>query len=574
MKLLKKLNWFILAIVVPFAMFSCGNKEEKVVENSDTKQKIAAIQAEIDKFAPVKIEADLSHLTEREKQLVAKLAEAGKICNDIFWHQSSHDAIAVRDSLAKLNDDFSKKTLELVNIYYGPYDKMNEYKRFVDFKVGTFGAEKRPATGGFYPEDMTKEEFEKHISENPADKEAFESLYTVIVRDENKKLKAIPYNEYYNQYDKSIEKLVKLLAEAAELCDNPSLKKYLELRAEAIKTDKYFDSDWAWMDLQDNNIDVVIGPIESYEDGLYNYKTAHEAVVMVKDVEGTKELEMFKNSIGEFQNQLPWDKKYYVPAQVGGTVLQMMNVVYFGGDCNKATKTIAAALPNDPNVYEKKGGKKSMYKNMMEAKFDKVLKPIADIMLAPELREFVSKKHLVSFVTLHEVSHNLGRGFVYNSAKNAPEVSVRAALKEKYSPAEELKADIISMYSHRILFNEGKISQEELKKAIVTYIGGLFRSMRFGAESAHGIANFIQFRYLLEKGAIQKTNEGFYTFDNNVFFDKVSDLTKLILTIQADGDYKKATELIEKYGNSTPEIMAEFEKVKSVPADLNSTYMY
>lgn len=546
-----------LTLMVTLAACSKNENNQKMSEPETNTE----IQAFVDAFAPVAIDVDLSNLTEREKLLVAKLAEAGKICNEIFWQQSCHDAIAVRDSLSKLNDINSQLMLNLVNIYYGPYNKMNEYKRF----VGN-GPDVRPLCGGFYPIDMTKEEFEKHIADNPQDKAAFESQYTVIVRDENGKLKAVPYHEYYKQ----TAELAKLLDEAAELCDNPSLKKYLTLRAEAVRTDDYFKSDWQWMDLKDNNIDVVIGPIENYEDGLFNYKTAFEAVVMVKDAEATKDLEMFKSIISEVQNRLPWDKKYYVPAQQSGTVLQMVNVAYFGGDCQKATKTIAAALPNDPNVYEKKGGKKSMYKNLMEAKFDKIVAPIGQTLLSPELHQFIDKKAMISFVTMHEVSHNLGRGFVFGQN----DLTVRKALKEKYSPLEELKADISSMFAHKVMFDLGKIDNDYLKKTVVTYIAGLFRSMRFGTESAHGIANCIQFRYLYENGAITKNQDGTYGFDENKFFDVVSNLTKTVLEIQSEGDYKRGTDFVNKYGNITPELQAEFDKIKSIPADLNSTYKF
>ena len=545
--------------VITFLIISCGGKDAM-----DTNPRMAEIQALIDEYAPIKVEADISHLTERERLLIAKLAEAGKLCDDMFWLQSSHDALAVRDSLAKLNDAESKLMLQLVNIYYGPYNKMDEYKRFVGI-----GPELRPEGGGFYPEDMTREEFEQHIKNNPQDKDAFESLYTVIVRDEQRNLKSVPYHEYY----KYMEKLANLMDEAAELCDNPSLKEYLKLRAIAFRTSKYedyFKSDWAWMDLKDNNIDVIIGPIESYEDGLFNYKTAFEAKVLVKDIEATKELDMYKENITKFQENLPWDRKYFVPAQADGTVLQIVNAVAYYGDCNKATKSIAAALPNDPAVYEVKGGKKSMYKNMIEAKFEKILMPIAEIMIAPDMAQYVSKKQMMSFVTLHEVAHNLGRGYVYGK----PNLTVRAALKERYSAIEELKADICAVVGQKTLFDLGLITKEDKRDAMVTYVAGLFRSMRFGSQSAHGVANFIQFRYLLEHGGIEKTADGYYTFNEEKFFQVSSELAKYVLELQAEGDYEKADALVRNYGASTPEIMKEFERVKSVPRDLNSTYMY
>jgi tetratricopeptide (TPR) repeat protein len=544
---------------VTFFVISCGGNKEETMDT--TNPRIAELQVLVDEYAPVKVEADINHLTERERLLVAKLAEAAKVCDDIFWLQSSHDALAIRDSLAKMNDDESNLLLKLVSIYYGPYDKMNEYKRF----VGT-GPDRRPDGGGFYPEDMTKEEFENHIKNNPQDKDAFEDLYTVIVRDENKKLKSVSYYEYY----KDLEKLAKLLDEAVELCDNTSLKTYLQLRARAFRINNYFESDWAWMDLKDNNIDVIIGPIESYEDGIFNYKTSFEAVVFVKDINATKELDMYKESISKFQENLPWDKKYFVSAQADGTVLQIGNVVAYTGYCNKASKTIAAALPNDPAVYEKKGGKKSMYKNIMEAKFDKILKPIADIMIAPDMAKYVSKHQMMSFVTLHEISHNLGRGYVYKQ----PKLTVKAALKEKYSPLEECKADICAVVNQKVLFDLGKITKDDMRDAMVTYVAGLFRSMRFGAESAHGIANFIQFRYLLEKGGIEKTADGYFTFNEEKFFQAATMLAKEVLELQSNGDYKRASALVENYGKATPEIMKEFERVKSVPRDLNATYMY
>jgi len=538
---------------------SCGGNKEK--EMTETNPRLAELQALVDEYACVKVEADISHLNERERLLISKLAEAAKVCDDIFWLQSSSDALAVRDSLAKINDAESDLLLKLVKLYYGPYNKMDEYKRFVGE-----GPDRRPDGGGFYPVDMSKEEFENHIKNNPQDKDSFEDLYTVIVRDENKNLRAVSYYEYY----KDLEKLAKLIDEAADLCDNPSLKNYLELRAKAFRTNKYFESDWAWMDLKDNNIDVVIGPIESYEDGIFNYKTAFEAVVFVKDIEATKELDMYKENISKFQENLPWDKKYFVSAQADGTVLQIGNVVAYTGDCNKASKSIAAALPNDPAVYEQKGGKKSMYKNLMEAKFDKILKPIADIMIAPDMAQYVSKHQMMSFVTLHEISHNLGRGYVYKK----PNMTVRAALKEKYSPIEECKADICAVVNQKVLFDLGKITKEDMRDAMVTYVAGLFRSMRFGAESAHGIANFIQYRYLLEKGGIEKTNDGYYTFNEEKFFSVASDLAKEVLELQSEGDYEKASALVNNYGKVTAEIMKEFERVKSVPRDLNSTYMY
>jgi len=581
----KTIKFLIMFSTVILLTVACQKGENVETPNDE----LAKLQALVNEFADIKVTADISHLTEREKLLIAKLAEAGKLCDSLFWLQSSHCAVAVRDSIAKLTGAWcivrnvvasaSSESLEkfldpkykllsqLIHIYYGPYNKMDENRRFVGE-----GAEFRPAGGGFYPEDMTREEFEAHIKNNPQDKEAFESFYTVIVRDEKGKLKAVLYHEYYKYYE-YMQKLAQLMDEAVALCDNPSLKEYLKLRAKAFRTSKYedyFKSDWAWMDLKDNNIDVIIGPIESYEDALFNYKTAFEAKILVKDIEATKELEMYRRNISNFQNNLPWDKKYFVPAQADGTVLQIVNVVAYFGDCNKATKSIASALPNDPAVYEVRGGKKSMYKNMIEAKFDKILLPIAKIMIAPEMSQYVSKKQMMSFVTLHEIAHNLGRGYVFGNDN----LTVRAALKELYSPIEELKADILAVVCQKTLLDLGYITKDDMRDAMVTYLAGLFRSMRFGSQSAHGVANFMQFRYLLANGGIEKTADGHFTFNQERFFEVATELARTVLELQAKGDYNKAAELVKNYGSATPEIMKEFERIKSVPRDINSTYMF
>lgn len=553
---MKYLNVFLIFILI-FAT-SCEKKMESPQEKLS--EQALKVKKLTEQYAKIEITADISNLTPKERQLIEKLIEAGKVCDEIFWKQSAHDAIAVRDSLIKLNTEEAKVFLEYVNINYGPYDVLNENTRF----VGT-GPDKRPLGAGFYPIDMTKEEFENHIKKNPKDKEAFESQYTVIVRDKDG-LKAIPYHQYYPE----TERLAKLLDEAAELAENPTLKNYLKLRAKAIRTDDYYESDMAWMDIENSNIDIVIGPIENYEDELYNYKTAYEAVVMVKDIEATKELEMFRAHIPEFQNRLPYDKKYIEPVKTEKEILQIMNVVYFGGDCQKGTKTIAAALPNDPRVHETKGGKKSMYKNMMEAKFKTIVVPIANIIISPELRKYVDSKAFTSFVTLHEVSHTLGRGFVYGKK----DLTVRKALKERYSAIEETKADILSMYNHKTLLELGKLDEEYIKKAIVTYIAGLYRSLRFGTNSAHGQANLIQLNYLRENGAIIRNADGTFSYDANKFFKVVADLANLILTTQAEGDYNKAGEIIQKYGKVNDEIKQTVEKLKDIPRDINTTYKF
>ena len=540
---------------------SCGEKKQTDAVDEEMSEKHKMIKERIEAYAPVNITADISHLDERQKKLIKLLAEAGHLADEIFWKQSAHSAIEVRDSLMNEDSQEAADILEYVKINYGPYDVIYGNKRF----VGS-GPEVRPKGGGFYPIDMTKEEFETYLEENPGKKEEMKSQYTVIKRDNDGSLKPVPYHV---NYPKAIE-LADKLEEAAKVTDNPSLKKYLELRADAIRTDDYLKSDMAWMDLEDNDIDLVIGPIENYEDELYNYKTAYEAVVMVKNHEGTKELNIFKSHLDDFEKRLPIDDKYKKESINEGTELQIVDVVYFGGDCQKGTKTIAAALPNDPRVSEAKGRKMSMYINLMEAKFDKIVTGIGEKLLDKSISSNVDKKAFTRFVTLHEVSHGLGPSYVYGSENE----SVRRVLKDRYSPIEETKADIVSMYNHKHLNDMGILSDQEVKNAMATYLAGLYRSIRFGTNSAHGRANLIQLNFLKEKGAIVKLDNGKFKINTSIFFDKVADLAKLILETQAMGDYEKAGEILDTYSVLTPEIKAEIESLKDIPRDINSTYEY
>ncbi len=545
---MKKIIFGILMLPLFFSF--CTNQKKEMSPTAD----ITKIRQRINEFAPIEIKPDLSTLTENEKKVVQLLIEGGKIADEIFWKQTSPDAITVRDSLMKLNTPEAKEILTFVNIFYGPYDFIENGKRFVGK-----GLEKKPESANFYPIDLTKEEFEKYIQQHPEQKEELENQYTIVVRD-GKKLKAIPYHQAYPE----TEKLANLLEEAAHYCQNESFKKYLLVRAKAIRTDDYFESDLAWMDIKDSKIDVVIGPIENYEDELFNYKTAYEAIVMIKDEDGTRELQTFQNNLDYFEHNLPYDKKYIRKTAGSGNILQIMNVAYFGGDCQAGTKTIANSLPNDPRVHELKGGKKSMFKNVMEAKFDKILVPIAEKILEPNLVNLVDKKAFTSFVTLHEVSHTLGRGFVYGNDS----LPVRKALKERYSAIEECKADVLGIYNFKHLFNKGLIDSLQLEKAKVIYIAGLFRSIRFRANEAHGKANLIQLNFLEENGIIKYENNRI-KIDTKKFFMGIQQLANMILTIQAEGNYSKAGEVLETYGKMKPETQVILSNLKDIPRDLN-----
>ena len=553
-------KYISLVFILGIALMSCGKQKSGNEAEATASMNLdpQTLQSRIEAYAPVHISSDLSHLTDRQRLLIGKLAEAGHLADEIFWKQSAPDAAAIRDSLRDASSENAQLYLKYILINYGPYDRIYEGRRF----VGSGPAEK-PAGAGFYPLDMSKEEFETYVQSHPDRKAELESQYTIVVRDGDD-LRGVPFHEAYPE----VEAIAQKLEEAAGYADNPSLKKYLALRAQALRTDDYYASDMAWMDLEGNDIDVVIGPIEHYEDALFNLKTAFECAVMVKDEEGTRELEMFKQHIDDFEHALPEDPKYIRASAGMGNVLEVVNIVYFGGDFQAGIKTIAASLPNDPRVTQVKGGKKQMYKNLMEAKFETIVKPIAKIILDPALLPHVNRKAFTSFVTLHEVSHTLGRGYVYGNDS----LSVRKALKERYSAIEECKADVLGLYNNRLLLSKGLVTEAFILQSFSTYVAGLFRSLRFGADEAHGKANLVQLNFLREKGAIQRTANDQYTLDRVSFFDALAELARELLTIEAEGDYERAGKFLDRYGIMNDEIEGVIHTLRSIPRDIDTSY--
>lgn len=548
----------IILTLILLSIISCSKKEPKEDFNNQDAN-MDKIKERIKAYMPTKISADLSHLTSNQKKVIELLVKAGQVSDEIFWIQNTSDAVSTRDSLRKLGTPEAKTYLTYVNINYGPYDEIYGGERFVGD-----GPSIRPDCGNFYPTDMSKEEFEEYETAHPDKADSFKSLYTIIVRKDSS-LEAVPYHIAYAD---KVKKLAGYLEEASKYADNPTLKNYLVLRAKAILTDEYYESDMAWMDLINNDIDVVIGPIESYSDKLFGYKTAYESIVMVKDKKASDELDMFEKNIDNFESRLPYDKKYIRETAGKDTKLQVVNIVYFGGNGQQGSKTIAASLPNDPKVHQAKGAKKSMFKNMMEAKFEHIVKPIGNIMMSPELRKYIDKDAFTSFVTLHEVSHTLGRGYVYGKK----DVTVASMLKERYSALEECKADIVGLWNISVMHDLGLINDEYLKKAKVTYVAGLYRSIRFGIDRAHGKGNLIQLNYLMDKGAIMNNEDGTLSINDDTFFKIVGELAGKILTIQAEGDYEAAGNLFKDYANTTERINANIEKLKDIPRDLDTTY--
>lgn len=542
---MQKIMVLIIFTVVTF--LGCSEKE-----NSNLKQKI-------NQYSKTELKYDKKLLDDRQQVVVEKLYEAGKIVDRIFLEQVYSKNTEIEDVLSKSNDPKDKEILEYFKINFGPFDRLDHDKPF-------YGKDEKPAGANFYPEDMTKEEFENYLNDNPENASEYTSEFTMIRR-ENGKLIAIPYTEYFKA---QLSEISRLMLEASDYADNPSLKKYLITRAKSFETNDYFESDMAWMDLKDHTIEVIIGPYEVYEDGLFNYKAAYEMFLTLVDPESTKKLETFANYLTEMEKNLPIPEKHKNFTRGSDSPIVVAQEVFGAGDTKAGVQTLAFNLPNDERVRKAKGSKKVLLKNVHEAKFDKLLKPISKIVLDESQFKYVTFDAFFNHTLMHEMSHGLGPGFIEVDGRKT---EVKKELKETYSTIEECKADILGLYNNSFMISKNVYPKEFENEMWVTFLGGVFRSIRFGINEAHGGGNAIIYNYLLEKGAYEFNPD---TQKLKVNFEKaypaLKDLANKVLMIQANGDYQAAKELIAQYAVASESIKILVNNLNELPVDITPEF--
>jgi len=526
-------------LIPMIAILLFSNACKKKTDNQQAKLSLDSLAI----YSSYELKTDLSMLNDSEKQALKLMIEAANIMDELFWQQAFGDK--------KLMDTITNDTLrQYAYINYGPWDRLNDNKPFIN------GYGTKPAGANFYPQDMTKEEFEQWQDTNKT------SQYTMIRRDENGKLKAIFYHEYFKE---QLQKAANLLNQAASLIKDKNFSKYLSLRAQALITSDYQLSDMAWLDSKTSKIEFIIGPIESYEDGLFGYKTSFESFVLIKDVDWSKQLEKYGKLLPTLQKSLPVKEEYKkeMPGSLGD--INVYDAIYYAGDCNAGSKTIAINLPNDEDVQLKKGTRKLQLKNVMQAKFDLIVIPISELLLDKSIVSNVTFNTFFQNVMFHEVAHGLG---IKNTINNNG--TVREALKELYSPIEEAKADITGLFLVQKLRDMGEITDGKLEENYASFVASIFRSIRFGAASAHGIANMLEFNFLLDEGAITKNNEGKYTIDFEKMKNAVSKMTEKIITIQANGDYDAAKKWIDEKGKISADLQKDLNKLNEskIPVDI------
>ncbi|HET6567330.1 MAG TPA: Zn-dependent hydrolase [Rhodothermales bacterium] len=500
----------------------------------------------IDKYTTVRLTADFSAFSPEQRQMIPILIDAAKEMDTIFQMQAYGNLDSL---LATISDP---KLRASVQVNYGPWDRLENDEPFVP------GVGPRPEGANFYPEDMTKEEFDRAAAQNPD----LKSLYTMVRRDANGNLIAIPYHTFFSEH---LQRAAEDLRAASRLAEDPGLKHYLELRADALLTDDFQPSDLAWMDMKNNTIGMVVGPIETYQDQLFGYKAANEAYVLVKDLDWSQRLAHYIAFLPMLQNGLPVPEAYKQETPGTDSDLNAYDAIYYAGDANAGAKTIAINLPNDEEVQLEKGTRRLQLKNAMRAKFDKILVPISDMLIAEEQRPHITFDAFFSNTMFHEVAHGLGIKNTLNGKG-----TVREALREHASALEEGKADVLGLYMIQKLKEAGELDTD-LMDNYVTFLASILRSVRFGTADAHGRANMVRFNYFKERNAFTRDEQtGTYHVNREQFEQAVSDLSADILKLQGDGDYDAVAAFVQKYGTIDVQLQSDLNRLASggIPVDI------
>ncbi|HUF69792.1 MAG TPA: hypothetical protein VMM79_14205 [Longimicrobiales bacterium] len=555
-------NPILFVPLTVLAITTCGEREAAVdgpladgIEASDLRERVT-------RFERADIDFDASVLEPWERAVIVKLVEASDLMHEIFALQVWPENADWQARLAAWDGPAADAARDYFDIMVGPWDRLVHGEPFLD-------AGPRPPGAGYYPSDLTQDEFDAWLDEHPDDHEAFTGYFTVIRRaGTTGNLESIPYSEFYGE---QLGRAAMLLNEAADLSENASLADYLRKRADAFSTNDYYESDIAWMDITDSRIEPTIGPYEVYEDQLFGYKAAFESFITVADAEASAELEQLKNWLPALEQQLPIDDTWKNLDRSFESPIRVVDEVYTGGDTRAGVQTTAFNLPNDPRVHELKGSKKVMLRNVSRAKFDRILSPIASRVLGPDLAGDVAFQPWFTNVVMHELAHGLGPTTV--TLPSGERASVNQALRENYSAIEEAKADVTGLHCLTVLAAEGVYDETFVRQAFIGHIADLFRAVRFGTGEAHGKANLVQFNWLIEKGAITYDIESrTISADLAAVIAANRELAGVILTLQARGDYDAAASLLSTHGEIRPELQALLAKLEDVPVDIRPNY--
>ena len=512
--------------------------------------------AAVEKVPAVRIATDTSFLSSEERQVVNLLIQASNLMTPIYLRQSAADNPQTR---AKIAATGNKALLAKFDANLGPWDEFEDGKPF-------FGGKAKPAGAGFYPADLTKEQFESYLAAHPDQKAALTSPYTVVRR-QGAKLVAIPYHVAFKQW---LEPAAQLMTRAAAITTNPSLKHFLNLRAKAFRTDDYFESELAWMDLKDTPIEFVIGPYETYTDQLMGLKTAYEGYVVIRDPKESAALDVYKSHLKDMEANLPVEESYKNFKRGFASPISVGDQIRGGGDNLHGAPSIAFNLPNDERVREAKGAKKVILKNLVDAKFDKISGPMASLVLVPEQAHLVNKRYMTLNTVFHEMSHSLGPGSI---VVNGRKTTVDAELKDQQSGIEEAKADMVGVWDILYMEKQGLLPAAEKPQSYASYVTDLFRHMRFGTTEAHAKGSAMQYRYLADKGAIVWDPAAKrFRIDMDRMDSALGQLIRDVIHLQANGDYAGTKAFMAKWAQIDPNAQAVIDTMTQLPVDIRPIY--
>jgi hypothetical protein len=547
----------VALLVVLLVACSPAAKETAEPTKGETLTVAPDIEARLNRFEPTELSTELTALTSEEQEVLALLVEAARYMDEIFLRQVANGNPEMRDRLQKASGPGMEAARQYFEVNFGPWDRLEEMESFV-------GDKPHPEGAGYYPEDMSREEFEAWLESHPEHAEALTSLFTIVER-EGEGLVAVPYSQAFAEW---LVPAADKLRQAAALTSNASLKEFLELRADAFLSDEYYESDVAWMDL-DSPVEVTIGPYETYEDGLFGYKAAFEAFVTVALPEESAALDRYKRQLPWLENNLPIADGHKNLDRGTESPIRVVDVLFTAGDTKAGVQTLAFNLPNDERVREAKGSKKVLLRNVLRAKYDQILVPIGERVLAPEDAQRVSFDAYFNEVLHHELSHGLGPGLITVDGR---QTEVRLELRDLYSTLEEAKADVMGIYNILALIEKGEMPQELRRTLEPTYVAGLFRAARFGVHEAHGQGVVSQFNYLLEKGALEVDASGRFRAVSEKFPAAIGDLLHDMLMLQATGDYEGTASFLETYGKATRPLLDAIARLEDVPVDIRPSF--
>lgn len=552
---MKTLFLSLTALLAVTPLAAPSNKPDSATDDT---ARLAQMTA---RFAPTDVTADLSKLSPNDRRVLAKLIEASKIIDGIFLRQVWSGDVSMLLDLAADQTPEGRARLHYLVVNRGPWSRLDEDKPFVA------GAPAKPANGGFYPDDATKQEIEQWIGTLPEkDQTAAKGFFTVIKRSADaKSFQIVPYSL---EYQGELLTAAKLLREAAEAATDATLKKFLSTRADAFLSNDYYESDLAWMEMN-GAIQPTIGPYEVYEDGWFNYKAGFESFIAVQDADESAKLQKYSAELQDIEDHLPIEQKYRNPKLGALAPIVVVNEIFCSGDANHGVQTAAFNLPNDERITRERGAKRIMLKNVQDAKFAKTLVPISKVVLSPAEQKNIAFDAFFTHILVHELMHGLGP---HDITINGRKSTVREAMQEAGSALEEAKADIASLFAIQHMIDKGVMPKSLESTLYTTYLVSSFRSIRFGITEAHGKGQAMQLNYLLDAGAFSVRPDGTFTVVPGKVKEGVTSLTHEFMTIQAEGNYEKAKEMQIRLGVIRPETQRILDKLKNVPIDIEPRF--